>query len=85
MGEKAQWNFDLLDEELADLDINMKDFGFDIDIQENFDEENLDDEREKEKINVSIVFDKYEDLEKVKTELEEIANKANGNMSIKMI
>ena len=85
VSEKSSWNFELLDEELENLDIDMSYFGFDKDIQENFNEEKLDDEREKEKINVSIVFDKYEDFEKAKIELEEIANKTNGNLSIKMI
>lgn len=28
VSEKAEWNFELLDEELEDLDINMEDFGF---------------------------------------------------------
>lgn len=28
VGEKSSWNFELLDEELEDLDINMEDFGF---------------------------------------------------------
>lgn len=86
VSEKAEWNFNMLDAELADLDIDMEDFGFeDIDIVEDFDEKDLEDEREKEKINVSIVFDKYEDFEKIKVELEEITKKANGNLSIKMI
>ena len=29
VGEKATWNFDLLDEELESLDLSMEDFGFD--------------------------------------------------------
>lgn len=86
VSEKSSWNFELLDEELNDIDIDMSNFGFEnIDIDEDFDERNLEDEREKEKINVSIVFDKYEDFEKIKIELEEITKKANGNLSIKMI
>lgn len=45
ISEKAEWNFELLDEELEDLDINMEDFGFEnIDIEwdnvENLSEEN---------------------------------------------
>ena len=28
VSEKSSWNFELLDEELEDLDINMEDFGF---------------------------------------------------------
>ncbi len=42
VSEQASWNFDLLDEELNDLlnfDINMGDFGFDLDF-------NLDEEQE---------------------------------------
>ena len=86
VSEKAEWDFNMLDAELADLDLDMSEFGFEnIDIVEDFDEKDLEDEREKEKINVSIVFDKYEDFEKIKVELEEITKKANGNLSIKMI
>ena len=29
VSEKSEWNYDLLDQELADLDIDMEDFGFD--------------------------------------------------------
>ena len=32
VGEKSSWDFELLDEELEDLDINMEDFGFDIEL-----------------------------------------------------
>ena len=86
VSEKAEWNFELLDEELEDLDLDMSEFGFEnIDVEEDFDEKDLEEEREKEKINVSIVFDKYEDFEKIKVELEEITKNANGNLSIKMI
>lgn len=38
VSEKAEWNFELLDEELANLDIDMSDFGFenlDIDLDIN--------------------------------------------------
>lgn len=83
----SDFDLDILQEELDNFDtIDMSDFGFEnIDIVEDFDEKDLEDEREKEKINVSIVFDKYEDFEKIKVELEEITKKANGNLSIKMI
>jgi site-specific DNA-methyltransferase (adenine-specific) len=34
VSEKSEWNFELLDEELEDLDINMEDFGFEnVDIE----------------------------------------------------
>lgn len=32
VSEKAEWNFELLDEELEDLDLDMSEFGFDIDL-----------------------------------------------------
>ena len=32
VSEKAEWNLELLDEELEDLDIDMSEFGFDIDL-----------------------------------------------------
>jgi ParB-like chromosome segregation protein Spo0J len=36
VSEKSSWDFELLDEELEDLDIDMSDFGFDnIDFEEN--------------------------------------------------
>lgn len=53
VSEKAEWNFELLDEELEDLDINMEDFGFDkvqeIDINSFF-EESEQKEKEPKKI-----------------------------------
>lgn len=53
VSEKSEWNFELLDEELEDLDINMEDFGFDkvqeIDINSFF-EESEQKEKEPKKI-----------------------------------
>lgn len=50
VSEKAQWNLELLEEELEDLDIDMNDFGFDkiekINLDEFFEEAP---EKEKEK------------------------------------
>jgi ParB-like chromosome segregation protein Spo0J len=81
----SDFDLDLLNDELMSFDtIDMKDFGFD-DVFDEFDETELDDEREKEKINVSIVFEKYSDYECIKDELEQLVSKTNGNISIKMI
>ena len=81
----SDFDIDILNEELDDiLNINMEDFGFDLEI-EDIDFENLDDEREKSKVNVSIVFEKFEDYEKIKNELEKLSEQANGNLSYKMI
>lgn len=47
VSEKAEWNFELLDEELEDLDIDMSEFGFDnIEIDWNNVEELTDDNYE---------------------------------------
>ena len=58
VSEKAEWNFELLQEELEDLDINMEDFGFleieNIDLKDFF-EENAD-KKEKIKENTIISF-----------------------------
>lgn len=85
VSEVAQWDFNMLSEELANIDIDMEQFGFNLDINDNFDEFNLDDEREKTKVQISITYENYNDYEKVKKEYEEIANNSNGNLSIKMI
>jgi ParB-like chromosome segregation protein Spo0J len=52
VSEKAEWNFELLDEELEDLDINMEDFGFlkheDVDLNDFFEEkEQVEEKKEK--------------------------------------
>ena len=86
VGEIATWDFDLLNIELDDIfDINMEDFGFEKNEDVEIDFDDLDDEREKTKVNVSIVFEKYEDYEKIKERLEKLSEEANGNLSYKMI
>ena len=83
----SDFDFDLLNTELDSIiDINMEDFGFDLNLElEEIDETNLDDEREKQKVNVSIVFNNFEDYKKVKEELEKLSDENNGNLSVKMI
>ena len=44
VSEKAEWNFELLQEELADLDIDMSDFGFDIDLDIDEEKEIIEDD-----------------------------------------
>lgn len=87
VSEKSLWNYDLLNAELEDiLDINMEDFGFiNTDSDFDIDLDELDDPREKEKVNVSIVYDCYEDYEVAKERLEKLADESHGNLSIKMI
>lgn len=62
VSEKAQWNFELLDEELENLDINMEDFGFDIDI-------NLSNEIERTDLSDK-KFEKYEIIIKCEDEID---------------
>jgi len=73
VSEKSGWNFELLEEELDDLDIDMSDFGFDLD----FDIDEYDDDIEKNNeinkhllkcpvcghINEEKAFKNYEDTE----------------------
>lgn len=83
----SDFDFDLLNTELDSImDINMEDFGFDLNLElEEIDETDLDDEREKQKVNVSIVFNNFEDYKKAKEELEKLSDENNGNLSVKMI
>ena len=86
VGEIAEWDIDLLDTELDDiLNIDMSDFGFDLDLEDEFNEEDLEDERQKEKVNVSIVLNSYNDYETIKERIENLTDEVNGNLSIKMI
>lgn len=69
VSEKAEWNFELLDEELNDLDLNMDEFGFDPDFNGiNFIDDLLENEfagagAVSDKFSVTFVIDKkYEDL-----------------------
>ena len=64
VSEKAEWNFELLQEELEDLDINMEDFGFDIDseIEKEFERKDLSD-KEFEKYEIIIKCQNESDLE----------------------
>jgi len=86
VAEIAEWDIDLLDTELDDiLNIDMSDFGFDLDLEDEFNEEDLEDERQKEKVNVSIVLNSYSDYEMIKERIENLTDEVNGNLSIKMI
>ncbi len=83
----TDFDFELLDNELETIeDIDMSEYGFDLNLElEEIDETDLDDEREKQKVNVSIVFNNFEDYEKAKEELEKLSDENNGNLSVKMI
>lgn len=81
----TDFDFELLSLELDDIvDLNMSEFGFDIQSLE-IDEGDLDDDTEKSKVNVSIVFSSSFEFEEAKERLENIANEFNTNLSIKMV
>lgn len=80
----SDFDINVLENELSGIiDIDMNDFGFDLVTGDEVDIEDLDDDRTKTKVNVSIVFDKYEDYLEIKEELDKLAK--NGNLSIKMV
>lgn len=82
----SDFDLDILNNELDDiLNIDMSDFGFDLDLEDEFNEEDLEDERQKEKVNVSIVLNSYNDYEMIKERIENLTDEVNGNLSIKMI
>ena len=54
VSEKASWNFELLDEELANLDLDMNEYGFetleDVNLDNFFEENNTQKEQKKETV-----------------------------------
>ena len=65
VSEKADWNFELLDDELKDiLELNMENFGFDLDFDEDLEIERKDlSEKEFEKYEIIIRCSDENDLE----------------------
>lgn len=85
VSEFADWDIELLAEELENIDIDMTEFGVeDVDIEE-FDEEELDSDRERNKVSVQLMIEKYSDYEIIKERLENLADEINANISIKMV
>lgn len=83
----SDFDIDILNRELDDiLNIDMSDFGFDLNLQGlQFDEEELEDNREKEKVQISIVLNTYQDYEVIKERIENLTDEVGGNLSIKMV
>ena len=79
--ENSEWDFDILPEELESIvDIDMSQFGFELDTEI---PEDLDDESEdSEKIAVKITFESYETYGQYESELKEIAEKAQATFSV---
>lgn len=83
--ELAMWDFDKLDIELSDLDFEGFDFGFDVVDLDAIDESDLDADEEKNKVNVTLVFNSYFDFQEAEERLQNIADEIGANMSYKMI
>ena len=81
-GEKAQWDIELLELELAELDFEGFDFGFDS--VEEFDLDDLDDDRVKENVLITINCSTVEDYESIKERVQEIADSVGATVSYKM-
>lgn len=79
----SDFDFDLLDLELDDIaDIDMEKFGFEL--GEDFDESDLDDEKKKENVIVSINCGDVRYYEMIKDRLQELTDEIQGSLSVKM-
>lgn len=79
----SDFDFNLLDLELDDIsDIDMKQFGFEW--EEDFDESDLDDEKKKENVIVSINCGDVRYYEMIKDRLQELTDEIQGSLSVKM-
>lgn len=87
--ELAEWNFEALEKELAELtafDFDMSAFGFDESIFEEIDENELDKDNEKTGgVQITITFQSVIDYECIENEIKDIISANNGEMSVKMI
>lgn len=82
--ELSGWDFLALDEELDGiLDFDMADFGFD-EIEEVFDETDLDSDDVKESVVVSINCGSVDNYESIKEQLQNLADEIGGTMAVKM-
>ena len=84
-GEIAEWDFDMLADELERLDFGEFDFGFSLEQeQSDFDEAGLDEECIKQNVIISINCKNFSDYEKIKDEVQKVANKVNATLAVKM-
>ena len=86
---ESPWDFDLVDAELASIsdefDLDMSDFGFDVNIEiESFDELELDDESTKDNVIVSINCGSVANYESIKERLQNLCDEISGSLAVKM-
>lgn len=83
VGEKAEWDYELLNWELEDLDFEGYDFGFET-LDDSFDEDGLDSEEEKNTVIATVNCGAVDNYERIKDRLQELADEVGGTLSIKM-
>ena len=82
---ESEWDFDILPDELAELDLS--DFSFDFGIEEeeeDFDESDLDEAVSKTNVIVSINCSNVADYESIKERLQNLADEVNATLAVKM-
>ena len=86
VAEKAEWDFDLLSEELDDLfDFDMTVFGFGNAETEKLNMDDLDAEDDAENVyTINIRFDDHNDFDKCKNQIEPIVENFKGRLSVRM-
>lgn len=85
--EFAECDFEKLTEELAelhDMEFDMSAFGFEVKMEEEFDENDLDEEVKKENVIVSINCNNVNDYESIKERLQNLADEVNATLAVKM-
>ena len=85
-GEAAEWNVELLNTELLDLESNfdMADFGFDIVEPTGEIPDDLDDDRSKENVIVSINCGNVSNYDVIKERLQSLADEIGASVAVKM-
>lgn len=83
--EKATWDIELLDMELAEIEtIDMQLLGFD-DVQEEAEPpQNLDDDTEKQSVVITLNIKNYVDYEPIKQKISELIDGLDVSMAVKM-
>lgn len=82
--EIAEWDFDLLGEELLELDLSGFELDWGIVQDEAFDESDLDDDRAKENVVVSINCKNVDDYNLIKEQLQNLVDSIGATLSVKM-
>lgn len=82
--EFAEWDFDLLKDELDGLDFEDLDIDWGIENIESFDEFDLDDDRIKESVIISINCGDINNYNKIKDKIDEIAESVGASIAVKM-